>query len=425
MAGEFVEMRERRAEKLMARATAASLLAFCFVGIFLSNSGCEKGRFSDRRPVKTGLDVLVEQEYRLLKGRRVGLICNQSTVSSHGEHVISLFQKQKAFQLAALFSPEHGLWGATEETVSSGDDPKTGLKVYSLYGETLRPTEESLAEIDTLVFDVQDIGARFYTYVSTMAMCMEEAAKHRIKFVVLDRPNPITGRRVEGPVVDKTYEGRFISYFPLPLMHGMTIGELARMFNREHRIRCDLTVVKMRGWRRRMWFDETGLPWVNPSPNIRNLVAATLYPAFGIVEQTNLSVGRGTPWPFEVYGAPWMDGVKLADEMNRIGLPGLQFVPAEFTPDRSIFAGEKCSGVRVLLTDRNEFDCVRAGLAFVEAIHKLHGETFKIEGINPMVGDPGAAEKIRGGVPIARIVRGWRVRLNRFMRTREQYLLYQ
>ncbi len=392
--------------------------------VFLSRV-CGYRHFPFRRPVvKTGLDVLVEQRFRLLKGRRVGLICNRASVSCRGEHIISLFRGQDMFQLVALFSPEHGLSSIVEEEVSSGVHAETGLKVHSLYGETLRPTAESLQGIDTLVFDVQDIGARFYTYISTMAMCMEEAARHRIRFVVLDRPNPISGGRVGGPVLDDSYRGRFISYFPIPVMHGMTVGEIARMFNREFGIGCDLTVVRMRGWRRRMWFDETALPWVNPSPNIRNLVAGTLYPGFGIVEQTNMSVGRGTFAPFELFGAPWMDGKRLADEMNAARLPGLQFVPAEFTPDNSVFAGEKCSGVRVVLTDRNALDCIRAGLAFVAAIHKSHGETFKLDAICPMVGDEQVAEKIKAGTPVDKIIRTWRPRLQRFMRRRKRYLLY-
>lgn len=396
--------------------------AFCVL-LMSCVSGDNPPRF--RRPtVKTGLDVLAEKGYRFLKGRRVGLICNHSAINSRGEHIIALFGGQSAFHLVALFSPEHGLKGVVEKRIASGVHPETGLKVYSLYGETRRPTEENLNGIDTLVFDIQDIGARFYTYISTMAMCMEEAAKHKIKFVVLDRPNPITGTRAGGPVLHKNYEGRFISYFPLPVMHGMTVGELARMFNNEFGIHCELTVVRMRGWRRRMWFDETGLPWINPSPNIRNLVAATLYPGFGIIERTNMSVGRGTLSPFELYGAPWIDGMNLAQQMNRVGLPGLQFTPAEFTPERSAFAGEKCSGVRVVLTDRSKLDCLRAGLAFVDTIYRSHGDAFEIERIAPMIGDPTVADKIKAGVPVGKIIGDWQPRLRRFMKRRERYLLY-
>jgi len=407
------------------RRGTTTLLAFGFVAALLLHACSENPARSQRAVVKTGLDVLAGQRYRPLKGKRVGLVCNQSAVNSRGEHIVELFRSQDAFQLVALFSPEHGLWGGLDENVPSGVDPQTGLTVHSLYGETRRPTPESLQGIDTLVFDVQDVGARFYTYISTMAMCMEEAARHKIKFVVFDRPNPITGTRVFGPVLDKSYEGEFISYFPLPLAHGMTIGELARMFNARFGIRCDLTVIKMRGWRRRMWFDETGLPWVKPSPNIRNLLATTLYPGFGIVERTNVSVGRGTDSPFELYGAPWMDAKRLAKEMNSRGLSGLQFVPAEFTPERSVFAGEKCFGVRVILTDRSRLDCVRAGLAFVDAIWRLHGGAFKIDEISPMIGDPTVAEKIKTGVSVDKIIRSWRPGLQRFLRDRERYLLYE
>ncbi len=400
------------------------MIGLSFFLILLSQWSGHSGALFHRSAVKTGLDILVEKHYRPLKGRHVGLICNHSAVNSRGEHIIPLFRRQDVFELKALFSPEHGLGGSVEEKVASGIDPETGLKLHSLYGETLRPTAESLEGIDTLVFDVQDIGARFYTYISTMAMCMEEAAKRNVRFVVLDRPNPISGTRVEGPILDKMYEGRFISYFPLPVAHGMTIGELARFFNREFKIRCDLTVVRMRGWRRRMWFDETGLPWVNPSPNIRNLVAAALYPGFCLVERTNMSVGRGTIAPFELYGAPWMDGQRLAQEMSSLDLPGLHFSPVEFTPDRSVFAGEKCSGVRVVLTDRSKLDCLRAGLFFIETIYKLHGDVFRIDAIGPMVGDPEIAGRIRQGVPVDRIISTWRPRLRAFLRKRGRYLLY-
>jgi uncharacterized protein YbbC (DUF1343 family) len=204
----------------------------------------------------------------------------------------------------------------------------------------------------------------------------------------------------------------------------MTVGELARLYNRAFGVGCDLRVVKMQGWRRRMWFDETGLPWIDPSPNIRNLTAATLYPGFCLVERTNVSVGRGTLAPFELYGAPWIDGEELARRMNDLGLPGLQFSPVEFTPDRSVFAGQKCSGVRIVVTDRRKLDCVRAGLTFVETIYGLHGDTFDIERIGPMVGDPDAADKIKAGVSVQRIIRDWQPRLHRFVRTRKRYLLY-
>lgn len=418
------EVRGTRAARQTPGWTVLAMLAvpLCVVLLSCVFGG---GPYLSRRPiVRTGLDVLTGQGYRLLKGRRVGLICNHSAVNSRGEHIVSLFRQQRVFHLLALFSPEHGLKGDVEKRVASGVHPETRLKVYSLYGETLRPTEESLKGIDTLVFDIQDIGARFYTYISTMAMCMEEAAKHNIRFVVLDRPNPITGTRVGGPVLHKEYEGRFISYFPLPVMHGMTVGELARMFNREFGIRCNLTVVKMRGWRRRMWFDETELPWINPSPNMRNVVAATLYPGFGIIERANISVGRGTIAPFELYGAPWMDGKRIAEEMNRIGLRGLQFSPAEFTPVRSTFAAERCSGVRVVLTERDKLDCLRAGLTFVDAIYRLHGDSFQIERIGPMIGDPTVADEIKAGVPVEKIIGDWQPRLRRFLKRRERYLLY-
>lgn len=399
------------------------MIALSVLMLFLSQVA-GSSQVPPRPTVKTGLDVVVETGFRSLRGRRVGLICNHTSINSRGVHIISLFREQKEFELVSLFAPEHGLRGNLDEKVPSGTDPRTGLRIHSLYGESRRPTLESLKEIDTLVFDIQDVGARFYTYISTMAMCMEEAARHDVRFVVLDRPNPISGRYVGGPVLDESYEGRFISYFPMPVAHGMTIGELAHMFNREFGIRCDLTFIKMQGWRRRMWFDESGLPWISPSPNMRNLAAATLYPGFGIVEQTNLSVGRGTIAPFELYGAPWLDGKKLAEEMNRRNLPGLQFVPVEFTPDSSRFARETCSGVRVVVTDRDQLDAVRAGMLFVETIYHLYGDAFAVEAIGPMIGDPGAAQKIKDGVAVNEIIAAWKPGLRQFLRQRQRYLLY-
>lgn len=399
------------------------VIALSMLLVFLSQAA-GGSQLPPRPTVETGLDVLVNTEFGSLRGRRVGLVCNHSSINSQGVHIISLFREQKEFELVSLFAPEHGLWGNLDERVPSGIDSRTGLKFHSLYGETRRPTPEALKEIDTLVFDLQDVGVRFYTYISTMAMCMEEAARHDVRFVVLDRPDPISGKYVGGPVLDESYEGRFISYFPLPVAHGMTIGELARMFNREFGIRCDLTVIRMKGWRRRMWFDETGLPWISPSPNMRNLAAATLYPGFGIVEQTNLSVGRGTIAPFELYGSPWLDGKKLAEEMTRRNLPGLQFVPVEFTPESSRFAGEKCSGVRVVVTDRDQLDTVRAGMVFVETIYRLYGDTFAVEAIGPMIGDPAAAQRIREGIAVDEIIAAWKPGLRRFQRQRQRYLLY-
>ena len=263
----------------------------------------------------TGLDVLRAQGFAPLQGKRVGLVTNHTGRARDGSSAIDLLHAAKNVKLVALFGPEHGIRGVLDANVPAETDDATGLPIYSLYGDTRRPTTAMLEGIDTLVIDLQDIGARFYTYMTTMAFVMEEAAKRKLPVVVLDRPNPVNGFQVEGPALDKAALS-FVGYFPMPIRHGMTLGELARLFNAENKIGADLTVVPLKNWRREDWFDDTGLPWINPSPNMRNLVQATLYPGIGAIEDTNLSVGRGTDTPFEQVGAPWVDGVKLADALN-------------------------------------------------------------------------------------------------------------
>ena len=269
----------------------------------------------------SGIDVLRADGFAILSGKSVGLVTNHTGRARDGASAIDLLHGAKDVKLVALFSPEHGIRGILDAKVPSEKDEKTGLAIHSLYGETRRPTDEMLKGVDTLVIDLQDIGARFYTYMTTMAYVMEEAAKRKIAVVVLDRVNPINGVQIEGPALDKGAVS-FTHYFPrMPIRHGMTLGELAQLFNGENKIGADLTVVQLKNWRRDQWFDETGQPWINPSPNMRNTVQATLYPGIGAIETTNISVGRGTDTPFEQIGAPWIDGVKLADELNARNLP--------------------------------------------------------------------------------------------------------
>jgi uncharacterized protein YbbC (DUF1343 family) len=310
-----------------------------------------------------------------------------------------------------------------DEKVSNTVDPKTGLKVFSLYGPTTRPTDEMMEGVDTIVYDIQDVGARFYTYITTLGYCMEAAARHKARMVVLDRPNPITGLIVDGPLADQDSLG-FTAYMPMPVAHGMTVGELASMYNHEMHIGCDLSVVRLEGWKRTMWYDETGLTWVNPSPNMRNLTQALLYPGVCLLEAANVSVGRGTDQPFETFGAPWIDGRKLAGALNGADLPGLRFVPIEFTPASSKFKGQTCQGVYILVTDRSGVEPVRAGLVMAWTLKSLFGEKFQVDRVGHLLRSAevlDALEKTRRPETLPRL---WRGSLVQFKAIREAYLLY-
>ena len=377
-----------------------------------------------RGPVWTGLDVLREEGFRRLAGRRVGLLTNRTGRARDGASTIDLLADAPGVELAALFSPEHGIRGEFDGPVASGRDAATGLPIHSLYGDTRRPTAAMLHGLDTLVVDLQDAGARFYTYATTMAYMLEAAARHGLRVVVLDRPNPIGGGGVEGPRLDEDSLG-FTGYFPSPVRHGLTLGELARLFNGERAIGADLEVVAMRGWTRAHWFDETGLTWVDPSPNLRNVHQATLYPGIGAVEGANLSVGRGTDTPFEQVGAPWIDGPALARELNRAGLPGLRVYPVSFTPDGSRFADELCHGVFLLVTDRDALRPVRLGLEVAAALHRLHGDAFDLDAVARLFGSRAMVDRIRAGDPTWAIAAGWDDGAAAWRRLAAPYLLYE
>ena len=377
-----------------------------------------------REPVMTGLDVLRAQDFTSLQGKRVGLVTNHTGRARDGSSAIDLLHAAKNVKLVALFGPEHGIRGVLDANVPAETDAATGLPIYSLYGDTRRPTAAMLEGIDTLVIDLQDIGARFYTYMTTMAFAMEEAAKRKLPVVVLDRPNPVGGFQVEGPVLDKT-ELSFVGYFPMPIRHGMTLGELARLFNAENHIGADLTVVPLKNWRREDWFDDTGLPWINPSPNMRNLVQATLYPGIGAIEGTNLSVGRGTDTPFEQVGAPWVDGVKLADLLNARNIPGIRFYAVRFTPSASKYAGEECQGVFMIVTDRAALRPVRLGIEIAAALQKLYGAKFDLEATERLLGSKESISRIRAGDDPAAIAAAWGAAEGRWRLLRNQYLLYR
>jgi uncharacterized protein YbbC (DUF1343 family)/CubicO group peptidase (beta-lactamase class C family) len=375
-------------------------------------------------PTTTGIDVLAQQRFAPLQGRRVGLLTNQTGRASGGESTIDLLAHAPGVTLVALFSPEHGIRGVLDESVPSSRDDKTGLPIYSLYGDTRRPTDAMLASLDTLVVDLQDIGTRFYTYPATVGYLLEEAARRKISVVVLDRPAPIDGFDVEGPNPDDSAIG-FNAYLPMPIRHGLTLGELARLFNGEQKIGADLTVVSMKNWRRDEWFDDTGLSWANPSPNMRNLVAATVYPGIGAIEGTNISVGRGTDTPFEQLGAPWIDGRALAAALNARAIPGIRFYPVSFTPATgSKFGGQLCQGVFLVVTDRDRLQPVRVGLEIASALSRLNGAAFKLEDAARLFGSTAVLQRVRGGDDPAAIAASWAADEAAWRRTRAKYLLY-
>src|SRR5438876_7029032 len=327
--------------------------------------------------VQAGLDVLEAQKFAPLRGKHVGVITNHTGLDSQGRSTVDVLLHATGVQVVALFSPEHGLAGRNDENVTSSKDPSTGLPVYSLYGETRRPTEEMLKGIDALVFDVQDAGVRFYTFTATMAYCMEEAAKHNIAFFVLDRPNPLGGEVIEGPILDAD-KTSFVGYFPIPVRYGLTIGELAQFFNAENHIGADLHVVSMRNWHRNYFFESTGIKWIPPSPNLRTIKGSILYPGIEILQSAGVSVGRGTQTPFEEFGAPWMNGDEVAAALNARNLPGVRFAGQPFIPIAGLYSGQRCGGVSIKITDRFKVRSMRMGLEIAAILQKLYPKQFEI-----------------------------------------------
>jgi uncharacterized protein YbbC (DUF1343 family) len=379
---------------------------------------------ASRGPVLTGIDVLRAEGFSRLRGRRIGLVTNHTGRAADGSPTIDLLAAQKDLTLVALFSPEHGIRGILDENVASTADEKTGLPIHSLYGATQRPTDTMLNGIDTMVIDLQDVGARFYTYSTTMAYVMEEAAKRKLRVVVLDRPNPVNGWQIEGPTLDESARG-FTGYLPvMPIRHGLTLGELARLFNEVGRIGCDLEVVAMQRWDRAEWFDETSLEWVNPSPNLRNLNEATLYPGIAAFEFANISVGRGTDTPFEQIGAPWIDGRRLADALNTRAIPGVRVYPVRFTPAASKFKDESCSGVFFVVTDREALKPVRLGIEVASALTTLFPSQIDFGNTGLLLGSVETINRIRAGEDPAPIAASWAVGESRWRRLRAKYLLY-
>src|SRR5271165_2690339 len=381
---------------------------------------------------KTGIDQLEEHNFEELKVRgvtkpRVGLVTNQTGVDSQGHRTIDVLAHAPQVQLTAIFSPEHGLQGTSDTAdIGNSKDSATGLPIYSVYGDTdakRRPSPELIHNLDLLVFDIQDAGVRFYTYETTLGYFLEAAAKAGKPIVVLDRPAPLNGAYVQGPVSD-TGQASFVNYHTVPIRHGMTIGELARLYNAERKINANLTVVSMKGWIRGDWFDATGLQWINPSPNLRSLEEATTYPGVALLEGTNVSVGRGTDTPFQVIGAPWIKPRQLASYLNARLIAGVRFIPTEFTPAASTNAGKPCGGVQILIINRETLDAPELGIELAAALHKLYPQEFDLSKMNVLLANQAAFQALQLGEDPRRIAEDWRDGLDRFIQVRAKYLLY-
>jgi uncharacterized protein YbbC (DUF1343 family) len=373
--------------------------------------------------VRTGIDVLRDEGFDRLRGKHVGLITNASGRARDGARTIDLLRDAPGVTLVALFAPEHGLDAGGNGKIADGRDARTGLPVYSLYGDSFAPNADSLAGIDTLAFDVQDVGTRFFTYASTMRRAMLAARDCNLRFIVLDRPNPIDGIDVAGPTTVPA-TGSFVNYHSLPVRHGMTIGELATLLDADDHLGVSLSVVTMQGWGRESYGDATGLPWVNPSPNLRSVGEAVLYPGIGLLEATNLSVGRGTDAPFEHVGAPWIDGGALASAVTAEGLAGVEVIAAAFTPSADRYAGQSCGGIHLNVTDRARFEPVTTGLAIARALHKLYPRVWEFAKLDRLLAHAETMTALDNGLPLAAIVETYRDDLAAFMKKREKYLLY-
>jgi uncharacterized protein YbbC (DUF1343 family) len=375
-------------------------------------------------PVLTGIDVLEAEHFKPLIGRRVGLLTNQTGRDAAGRRTIDVLAHAPDIRLTAILSPEHGIDGDRDSAVASSVDAATGVPIESLYGTRLHPPEALFARFDALVVDLQDVGVRFYTYATTMAYAMQAAARAHVPVYVLDRPDPITATAVEGPVLDLRHRS-FTGYFPMPVRHGMTLGELAQMFNAQNRIGAQLTVIAMRDYRRNLWYDQTGLPWVDPSPNLRSLAEATLYPGVALAEGANVSVGRGTATPFELLGAPWINGAALARYLQKRAIAGVRFAAVTFTPDSNRYADKLCHGIHITVTDRAELDTPRLGIELLAALRRLYPERFEIGRTLGLVGSRETLAAIERGVDPRLIPTEWASALADFKAMRAKYLLYR
>jgi uncharacterized protein YbbC (DUF1343 family)/CubicO group peptidase (beta-lactamase class C family) len=382
--------------------------------------------------VKTGIDVLEDHGFDLLKPaegkKHIGLVTNQTGIDAMGRRTIDVLAQAPGVSLDAIFSPEHGVTGTLDTTdINNSKDAATGVPVYSVYGASdaaRRPQPDVLRGLEAIVFDIQDAGVRYYTYESTLGYFLEAAAKAGLELIVLDRPDPVTGSFVQGPGTDSGHES-FTNYWTIPVRHGMTMGELAKMFNAERNINAKLTIVPMDGWQRGDWFDSTGLEWVNPSPNLRNVTEEALYTGVALIEGTNVSVGRGTDSPFELVGAPWVKGKELANYLNGRAIAGVRFVPTTFTPASSIYSGQVCPGVNIVLTDRNGIDGPELGIELASALHKLYPAEWKVEKMQQLLVNQSVYDAITAGRDPRRIAQDWQDELQKFVKVREKYLIYR
>jgi uncharacterized protein YbbC (DUF1343 family) len=371
----------------------------------------------------TGIDVLERDNCAILADQRIGLVTNHTGLTQNGRTTIDVLHEAANVPLTALFGPEHGIRGEVDERVTDGIDAKTGLPVYSLYGARDKPTAEQMDGLDALVFDIQDIGCRFYTYISTLTRVMEAASEMGRTVFVLDRPNPITGTHIEGPLADGD-KLTFTACHPIPVRHGMTVGELAQLIHAERHLTCLLKIVRCEGWQREDWYDATGLPWEDPSPNMRSLTAAALYPGVGLLEFTNFSVGRGTDAPFEMIGAPWLDGRVLSEALNAEALPGLQAYPIQFTPQVSVFAHESCQGIRLLVTDRNALDAVQVGLTLAVLLRRHFPDAWQSPRLLTLLANQSVFDAVTHGTDCPSLSTLWANDLTNFLTRRAPFLLY-
>jgi uncharacterized protein YbbC (DUF1343 family) len=373
----------------------------------------------------------VDAYSKIFRGKRLGIITNHTAYDSDGTFIVDAFKSMSGVTVTALFSPEHGLWGAKQagKKTDSQVHPVYRLPIHSLYGKTRKPTPDMLLDIDVLVFDIQDIGARFYTYVYTMSLAMEAAAENGKRFVVLDRPNPITGHHVSGSILEPELAS-FVGLHPIPVIHGMTAGELAKMFNEQGwlagGVKADLAVVPMTSWRRSMWYDQTGLRFIKPSPNMPNLETAAIYPGLCLLEGTNISEARGTDKPFRQFGAPWIDSERLADRLNKLNLPAMRFEPTQFTPTSSKYTGQTCNGVLIIITDRDRLEPYYSGVLIVNEIYRMHRDKFewKIGHFDRLCGTAKVRQTISSGASVKILRATWQMKLRAFRQIRGKYLIY-
>ncbi|MDP9741296.1 UNVERIFIED_ORG: uncharacterized protein YbbC (DUF1343 family) [Bacillus sp. B2I3] len=406
------------------------LFAICMLSFgIVSSKSVTAVKEKKKQKISPGIEVLLKEEKNVLSGKKVGLITNPTGIDSKLTSIVDLLHDDPNINLTALFGPEHGVRGDAQAgaSVEYYIDEKTGLPVYSLYGKTKKPTPEMLKDVEVLVFDIQDVGTRYYTYIYTMAYAMEAAKENDIPFIVLDRPNPQGGESVDGPVLEPEFSS-FVGLYPIPLKHGMTVGELATLFNKEFKIGADLKVIKMKGWKRDMDYDDTGLPFVLPSPNMPTVSTTFVYPATGLIEGTNVSEGRGTTKPFELIGAPYINSDELAGKLNALRLPGVKFRAASFTPTFSKHAGKLSHGVEIYITDREEFKAVPTGLHIIKTIQDLYPGDFEFlaaNNFNLLIGNGWIMSRIKEGSTVNEILKEYQVKQDAFKKVRKNYLLYK